>query len=236
MLSGHSRSARGDATHGPMTTPFPALQAAIVDLDGTLVDTLADFHVAINAMLDELALAPLTAHEIERMVGKGSEALIRSALRAVGGDADLYPQAWVAYQRHYRAVNGRHAQVYPGAREGLARLRARGLKLACVTNKPQAFAETLLAAKGLEGSFEFVFGGDAFEQKKPHPLPLRRACEALGSQPRHTLMVGDSVNDALAARAAGCPVALVTYGYNHGQPVREVEADAYLDSLDELAL
>ncbi len=214
--------------------PLPTLQAAIVDLDGTLVDTLGDFTVALNATLSELALPTLERTAIERMVGKGSEHLIRSALHAVGAHADRFRDAWAAYQRHYDATNGRHADVYPGAREGMERLRAQGLKLACVTNKPGRFAEDLLRAKGLRGCFDVVFGGDAFEHKKPHPQPLLEACRALGSEPARTLMVGDSSNDAQAARAAGCPVLLVTYGYNHGQPVTEVDADAWVDSLAAL--
>ncbi len=146
----------------------------------------------------------------------------------------LYPQAWARYQHHYQAINGHHAQVYPGAREGLQALRAAGLPLACLTNKPQAFAEQLLRAKGLDGFFQHVFGGDAFARKKPDPLPLLKTCEALGTAPARTLMVGDSRNDAQAARAAGCPVVLVGYGYNHGEPVRQVDADGFVDALTEL--
>ena len=113
-------------------------------------------------------------------------------------------------------------------------LSARGLRLACLTNKPTNFAVPLLSAKGLEGFFSVVFGGDAFERKKPNPLPLLKTCEALASQPAQTLMIGDSSNDAAAARAAGCPVLLVTYGYNHGEPARSVDADGFVDSLTEL--
>jgi phosphoglycolate phosphatase len=109
-----------------------------------------------------------------------------------------------------------------------------GLRLACLTNKPTEFARPLLQAKGLDAYFEVVFGGDAFERKKPDPLPLLKTCEALGTLPARTLMVGDSSNDARAARAAGCPVVLVTYGYNHGEPVRAVDADGFVDSLAEL--
>lgn len=209
-------------------------QAAIVDLDGTLVDTLGDFTVALNATLTDLSLPTLSRPAIERMVGKGSEHLIRSALQATGGAASAYDAAWAAYQRHYDAANGRHAEVYPGAREGLARLRDAGLRLACVTNKPGRFARDLLEAKSLLQDFEHVFGGDAFERKKPDPQPLLMACRALGSEPARTLMVGDSTNDAQAARAAGCPVVLVTYGYNHGEPVTSVDADAWVDSLARL--
>ncbi|CAM3429432.1 phosphoglycolate phosphatase [Paracidovorax anthurii] len=219
--------------------------AAIVDLDGTMVDTLGDFAEALNRTLADLALPGIAAADIERMVGKGTEHLLRSVLghvlqplaqeqRAERAEA-LYPSAWAAYERHYLAINGQYSRVFAGVAEGLQALRAAGLRLVCVTNKPTAFAVPLLQAKGLSGLFEQVFGGDAFERKKPDPLPLLKACEALGTAPGRTLAIGDSVNDARAARAAGCPVVLVTYGYNHGQPARAVEADAHVDSLQELA-
>ncbi len=214
--------------------PAP-IRAALIDLDGTLVDTLGDFTVALNATLRELGLPDLSRADIERRVGKGSEHLIRSALQAAGGDPALYERAWAAYQRHYDAANGRHAQVYPGVIEGLAFLQARGVRLACVTNKPGRFAHDLLRVKALDGYFEQVHGGDAFPQRKPHPMPLLMAAQGLGTAPAQTLMVGDSSNDAQAARAAGCPVVLVTYGYNHGEPVRSADADAWLDSLAQLA-
>lgn len=225
-----------------MHLSLPALNsldfdAAIVDLDGTMVDTLGDFGAALNGMLADLALPAIAPAAIENMVGKGSEHLIRSVLAHVGA-ADVeavYPQAWERYQHHYLAINGQYARVYDGVREGLQALRAQGLRLACLTNKPLSFAEPLLRAKGLYGLFEHVFGGDSFERKKPDPLPLRKTCEALGTAPARTLMIGDSSNDARAARAAGCPVVLVRYGYNHGEPVQAVDADACIDSLQELA-
>jgi phosphoglycolate phosphatase len=225
-------------------------QAAIIDLDGTMVDTLGDFEVALNRTLAELDLPGVDRLLIERTVGKGSEHLIRSVLAhqlartdvkgigqacpAMSVDA-LYERAWAAYQRHYLAINGQFSDVYPGVVQGLQQMRAAGWALACLTNKPLAFARDLLAAKGLDGYFSQVFGGDSFERKKPDPLPLLRTCEALGTPAAHTLMVGDSQNDAMAARAAGCPVALVTYGYNHGQPIASAPHDWLLDSLAELA-
>jgi phosphoglycolate phosphatase len=214
--------------------PARRIEAAIVDLDGTLVDTLGDFAAALDAVLGELALPGVERAFIERTVGKGSEHLIRSTLAAVGGDPALYDQAWTLYQRHYLAINGRHATVYPGVSEGLDAMAARGLRLVCLTNKPTAFARPLLERRHLLDRFAAVFGGDAFERRKPDPLPLLKACEVLGTPPARTLMVGDSSNDARAARAAGCPVVLVTYGYNHGEPVREVDADGFIDRLDGL--
>ncbi|GAB3367625.1 MULTISPECIES: phosphoglycolate phosphatase [Giesbergeria] len=223
-----------------------ALDAAIIDLDGTMVDTLGDFVEVLHRMLADLGLPPIAATEVECMVGKGTEHLIQSVLdhllalsipelaaRQVAVQA-LFPQAWASYHQHYPTVNGQFSQVYPGVLEGLQALRGWGLPLACLTNKPTAFAQALLRAKGLEVFFTQVFGGDAFAKKKPDPLPLRKTCEALGTTPARTLVVGDSSNDAQAARAAGCPVVLVTYGYNHGQPVRQVDADGWIDTLARL--
>lgn len=207
------------------------LEAAIVDLDGTMVDTLGDFVAALNAMLGDLSLRQVERPAVERMVGKGSEHLIRAVLEHVGAPAGRYEAAWQAYQSHYLRINGQYSALYPGVLEGLQVLRQRGLKLACLTNKPGEFARPLLRAKGLDGFFAQVFGGDAFARKKPDPLPLLETCKALGSAPGRTLMIGDSSNDAQAARAAGCPVLLVTYGYNHGEPVRAVDADGFLESL-----
>ena len=235
----------------PIHYDLTRFDAAIVDLDGTMVDTLGDFAVSLNHMLGDLSLPPVAPAAIEKMVGKGSEHLILSALAhvmssggAVPGSADaevlharaqaLFDQAWERYQHHYLAINGQHSAVYPGVIEGLKALRSRGLRLACLTNKPTSFAKPLLAAKGLDGFFDFAFGGDAFARKKPDPLPLLKTCEALGTAPARTLMIGDSSNDAKAARAAGCPVVLVTYGYNHGEPIRGVDADGLVDSLAEI--
>ena len=215
--------------------------AAIVDLDGTMVDTLGDFVVALNLMLVDLGLPKVTPETVRPLVGKGSEHLILSVLERVLAPAEAsavqarFDAAWARYQHHYSHVNGLHSALYPGVVEGLRALHARGLGLACLTNKPTAFAKVLLAAKGLDGFFSLVFGGDAFVRKKPDPLPLRKTCEALGSKPARTLMLGDSSNDARAARAAGCPVVLVSYGYNHGEPVRGVDADGFVDSLEEIS-
>lgn len=226
-----------------------AFQAAIVDLDGTMVDTLGDFEVALNRTLADLDLPPVTRTLVEHTIGKGSEHLIRSVLAhqlalpelteatdvCASRSVDiLYAPAWQRYQQHYRQINGAHSDVYPGVAEGLQALRDAGLMLACLTNKPLAFARDLLAAKQLAGHFSQVFGGDSFERKKPDPLPLFKTCEALGTLPAQTLMVGDSSNDAQAGHAAGCGVVLVTYGYNHGQPIRQTPALAWVDALTDI--
>jgi phosphoglycolate phosphatase len=211
------------------------MQAAIIDLDGTLVDTLGDFSAALDATLAELGWPAVPIGVVAGFIGKGSEHLIRSVLAEVGAAPQAYDAAWQSYQRHYLAINGQHSTVYPGVPEGLKALREAGLRLACVTNKPTSFAKPLLQSKGLAGYFDVVFGGDAFTRKKPDPLPLLKACEALGAHPGATLAIGDSSNDAQAARAAGCTVLLVTYGYNHGEPVRAVAADGFLDSLADVS-
>ena len=222
-----------------------AIQAAIVDLDGTMVDTLGDFELALNHTLGDLDLPPITRALVAQTVGKGSEHLIRTVLAhqlalpgaqagaCVTVDA-LYEPAWQRYQHHYLRCNGQHADVYPGVVEGLQALQGANIRLACLTNKPLSFARPLLEAKGLTRFFEHVFGGDSFERKKPDPLPILKTCEALGVAAGNTLMVGDSSNDAQAAHAAACPVVLVTYGYNHGHPVQETPAAAWLDSLAQL--
>jgi phosphoglycolate phosphatase len=221
------------------------INAVIVDLDGTMVHTMGDFVAAINLMLDDLGMDPTVfradAARIEPLVGKGSENLIKQVLdlvtiaRPAIKNIASVDQALASYQRYYRAINGVYATVYPGVVAGLEQLKARGFRLACLTNKPAAFAHALLKAKQLDSFFEVTFGGNSFERKKPDPLPLLKTCEALGSLPSQTLMVGDSSNDALAALSAGCPVVLVTYGYNHGQPVRAVDADGFVDSLADLS-
>ena len=201
------------------------LQAAIVDLDGTMIDTVGDFELALNLMLADFDSAPVERSFIETAVGQGSENLIRRTLEFIQNRAAepnkpaqaamkfiVFETALERYQHHYLAVNGQASQVYPGVVQGLGHLRAIGWQLACVTNKPGAFARPLLQSKGLAGYFTHVFGGDAFARKKPDPLPILKACQALGIPPARTLVIGDSSNDALAARAAGCPVVLVTYG------------------------
>ena len=234
----------------PTCWPLGVYDAVMVDLDGTMVDTMGDFVMALNLMLADVlppnsAITTLDAATVSRMVGKGSEHLVKCALNHVQSQAgcaksaiDLvvnFEAAYASYQRHYAAVNGLHSALYPGVTKGLHVLQTAGLKLVCLTNKPLAFACSLIKLKGLDGFFSEVFGGDSFERKKPDPLPLLKACEFLGTLPARTLMIGDSSNDARAARAAGCPVLLVTYGYNHGEPVRAVDADGFIDSLADLA-
>lgn len=214
-----------------------AVQAAIIDLDGTMIDTLGDFHAALSRLMDELGLPAVSREQVEHRIGKGSEYLVLQTLRIHLPDdqaQDLYPRAIETYQRIYGTINGQYSNPFPGVPEGLAALKAAGLRLACITNKPTRYARELLDLKGLLPHFEVVNGGDAFPRKKPDPMPLVETCKQIGLPTAVVLMIGDSQNDALAARAAGCPVALVTYGYNHGEPVRAVDADGFADRIGDL--
>ena len=214
------------------------IRAAIIDLDGTMLDTVPDFHVAINAMRAELTLAPITRERIAVMIGKGSENLIRSVLALDFDAADVearFEQAMAAYQRHYLAINGDFAVLYPDVIAGLQAIKDQGLRLACVTNKPIAFATPLLAQKGLAGFFEVVYGGDSLARKKPDPMPLLQVCADFDLAPGQVVAIGDSSNDAEAARAAGCFVLTVPYGYNHGQSIHDTDSDGIVSSLLEAA-
>ena len=221
------------------------VEACMIDLDGTLVDTMGDFDAVVALMLKDLGLPALERIHLEGMVGKGSEHLIHSVLKRQKplkdaaalppSDAEL-KQAWHLYQDHYQRINGQASAVYPGVVAGLQGLAAMGLPMACLTNKPRGLAQKLLEQKGLSEYFQVVFGGDSFDRKKPDPLPLIKTCEVLGFEPSQVLMIGDSSNDAQAAHAAGCKLVLLSHGYNHGQPIREVPARLRLDSLAEILL
>lgn len=218
---------------------FPLrVRAVLIDLDGTLLDTIPDLAVAANLMLAELGRPPLEETLIRTFVGKGIPNLVERVLAgAVDGGAgpELRARALPVYERCYERVNGAHTAVYPGVIEGLEQLRSQGFPLACVTNKSGRFTLPLLERMALLPYFAAVVAGDALPRKKPDPDQLLHACAKLGVAPREMLMIGDSVNDARAARAAGCPVFCVTYGYNEGADVRELDVDAIVDSLTEAA-
>lgn len=214
------------------------IRAAIIDLDGTMLDTVPDFEAALNGMRAELGLAPITQETIKPLVGKGSEKLVRDALlldwEAARVDA-VFDEALAGYQRHYLAINGDRSTLFDGVIQGLQAMRDMGLRLVCVTNKPIAFTLPLLDQKGLAPYFERVFGGDSFAKKKPDPMPMLGACAALDLPPSKVVAIGDSSNDAESARAAGCFVLTVPYGYNHGRPIQEINSDGIVSSLLEAA-
>jgi phosphoglycolate phosphatase len=214
------------------------IAGVIVDLDGTMAHTAQDFLVAINAVRGELELPPLSLALIETFVGKGTDHLVQCAL-AVGLPAvqvELhFKHALKRYHDHYHAINGQYVTVYEGVHEGLTLMQRKGLRLACVTNKPIAFATPLLQKLELDRYFELVYGGDSFPWKKPDPYPLLQVCKDFEVEPQRMVAIGDSINDALAARAAGCRVLNVPYGYNHGRPIQDVDSDGIVQTLLEAA-
>jgi len=220
-----------------MSQIFPLrVKAVTIDLDGTLADTIPDLAEAANMMLRELDRPGLERELIRTFVGKGIPKLVERALAGnLEGSvpAGLLARALPIYERCYAEVNGKHTVIYPGVSEGLRTLRAMQLPLACVTNKAERFTLALLEHLQLARCFEQVIAGDTLPQKKPDPQPLLHACRGFGIAPGDMLMIGDSANDVEAARAAGCPVFCVTYGYNEGRDVRELDVDAIVASLIE---
>jgi phosphoglycolate phosphatase len=214
---------------------FPLrVKAVTIDLDGTLLDTIPDLAAAANLMLSELDCPPLPESRIRTFVGKGIANLVERTLEAaaVGPvEPEKRRRGLELFDRHYRNVNGRHTTMYPGVQEGLDALRARDFPLACVTNKSERFTLPLIDVLGLAPYFVQVVCGDTLARKKPDPAPLLYAAREMGVAPNEMLMIGDSLNDTQAARAAACPVFCVTYGYNEGLDVRSLDTDALLSSL-----
>ena len=187
-------------------------------------------------VLLDLKLPKLQLELVRTFVGKGIANLVARSLQAsLGRDPgpELMTRALPIYEGHYDRVNGDTTTVYPGVREGLDALRQAGFPLACITNKAARFTAPLLERIGFARYFAVVVAGDTLPKKKPDPLPLTHAAERMAVQPGEMLMIGDSINDAQAARAAGCPVFCVPYGYNEGQDVRTLDVDAIVPSLIE---
>lgn len=224
-----------------MTRSVPSLsgiQAIILDLDGTLLDTAPDLAAAANAVRADFGLPALTLARVASFVGKGAESLMHRALTdSLEGviEASRLKGAMDRFEHHYERENGLQAKLYPGVSAGLSLMKARGLRLACVTNKPYQFSIKLLQQKGLLADMEFVLGGDSLQQRKPEPLPFLVACERFGLRAEQVLAIGDSANDALAARRAGLPVFAVPYGYNEGRGVESLDVDAIVVSLEAAA-
>ena len=210
------------------------IKAVLIDLDGTLLDTVPDLAEAANVMLAVLGRPTLPVEAIRDFVGKGIPNLVGRCLGFPGeSDAPEARQALAVFWRHYAAANGRRTRIYPGVLEGLRAMRAAGLKTACVTNKAAAFTGPLLEATGLAALLDLTVSGDTLAEKKPHPLPFLHICSRFGIAPAEALVVGDSRNDVAGARAAGCPVFCVPYGYSEGEDVRDLGADAIGATLEE---
>jgi phosphoglycolate phosphatase len=207
------------------------------DLDGTLIDSVPDLAVAVNAMNEHLGLPARREDEVRHWVGNGVRCLVE---RSLTGRVDVAPEE-ALFQSGYalfRQAYGEHVYVdsrlYPGVREGLDYLRRKRYPLACVTNKSSAFTGRVLAAAELQPYFGLTISGDTLAHKKPHPEPLQHAAAHFGVEPASAWMIGDSENDIKAARAAGSVAIGVSYGYNYGRSIAAADPDRLLDSLTEL--
>lgn len=216
-----------------MVPAMNPIRSVTIDLDGTLLDTVPDLAAAANAMMRELGRPEFPIDVVASFVGRGIPKLVERCLPDL--DAAAVAQAQDIFRRHYATENGRRSALFPGVLEGLQAFRAAGLRMAVITNKAAAFTEPLLLATELAPWFGFAVSGDSLPEKKPHPMPLLHACERMGTRPAENLHIGDSRHDAAAARAAGCPVFIVPYGYNEGDDVQEIDCDAIVASLAEAA-
>ncbi len=208
-----------------------------MDLDGTLVDSVPDLAYCIDAMMERLGRPPRGETAVRTWVGNGVERLVQRALTGqLEGEADAadFERAQRIFLDLYRANISGRSRLYPGVRDGLDYLKNAGYPLGCVTNKPAQFAEPLLRDLGVRDYFGIVVSGDTLPRRKPDPLPLLHAAAHFGVEPGDALMVGDSVSDVKAARAAGFAIVCMTYGYNHGVDIRTAHPDAVIDSLIEI--
>lgn len=210
-------------------------RAVLFDLDGTLLDTIADLADAANLMLSELGRPARSQDEVHSFVGKGIPNLVRRCMTegTVASEAEIETAVGL-FRQHYARVNGVRTRIYPGVTELLATLRARDLPLAVVTNKAEAFTLPLLERMEIAHYFDTVVSGDTLAVKKPDPATVQLACTRLGVAATEALMIGDSANDALAAQGAGMPVLLVTYGYSEGVPVDTIECDGLVSNALEV--
>jgi phosphoglycolate phosphatase len=219
-----------------MKPVFPlAVKMVMIDLDGTLIHTAPDLADCANRMLADLGRAPAPVETVMTWIGNGVPRLVKRALTGqmmAEPETALFDKALAIFQQHYLAHVSDLSRPFPGVVAGLARLKARGFHLACITNKAAIFTLPLLRNLDLDNYFELVLSGDSLPKHKPDPLPLLHACQHFGISPDHGILVGDSSNDVEAARAAGMPVICVTYGYNHGHDIRESHPDAVVDSLE----
>lgn len=208
----------------------------LIDVDGTLVDSVPDLAFCIDAMMERLGRPPYGEAVVRNWVGNGVERLVRRALIGqLDGEPDQadFERAFPIFVKLYRENTSGRSHLYPGIREGLDYLRDAGYPLGSVTNKAAQFTEPLLRDLGVRDYFDIVISGDTLPRKKPDPLPLLHAAEHFGVAPETALMVGDSVSDVKAARAAGFAIVCMSYGYNHGIDIRTAEPDTVIDSLTE---
>ena len=210
-----------------------SVNAIVIDLDGTLLNTAPELTTAANRMLRDMDYTPVSEELLASYIGNGISWLVKRALTGemhATPDAALYEHALPIFEKHYAELL-LNSKAYDGVVEGLDAMQAGGFRLGCITNKLAHYTEPLLRGVGLAKYFEIVLSGDTLPEKKPHPLPLLHAAKFFGVPIEKMLLIGDSLNDTVAARAAGCPVFCVPYGYNHGEPVETLDQDAVIASL-----
>jgi len=209
----------------------------LIDVDGTLVDSVPDLSYCVDTMMTQLGRAPWGEARVRDWVGNGVERLVKRALiGALEGEPEPadFERAYPLFLQLYAENTSKRSILYPGVREGLDMLKGAGYRLGCVTNKAAQFTEPLLQDLGVFEDFSIVISGDSLPQKKPDPAPLLHGAAFFGCEPRHALMVGDSVSDVKAARAAGFQIICMSYGYNHGVDIRDAHPDAVIDALTEV--
>lgn len=218
---------------------FPiTIKAVVIDLDGTLLNTAPDLAYAAELMMAELGLPAVPLATIKTYIGNGVSRLAKRVLTGdmdAEPDADLFARAYPLYEKHYGANVSRYSRPFDGVVAGLEAFKAMGVHIACITNKAEKYTVPLLKDTGLFDYFELVLSGDSLPKRKPDPLPLLHACKLFGIEPHELLLIGDSLNDTQAARAAGCPVFCVPYGYNRGRSVEELDLDAVTPTLLDAA-
>lgn len=209
----------------------------LIDVDGTLVDSVPDLAYCVDEMMKQLGMPTHGEAKVRNWVGNGVERLTRRALIGqLNGEPDeaLFDKAYPIFLDLYAKNTSQRSVLYPGVREGLDYLKSAGYKLGCVTNKAALFTIPLLKDLGVHDDFENIVCGDTLPEKKPHPMPLLHSAEVMGVKPEESLMVGDSMSDVKAARAAGFQIICMSYGYNHGEDIRDSNPDAVIDSMAEL--
>jgi phosphoglycolate phosphatase len=209
----------------------------LIDVDGTLVDSVPDLAYCVDEMMTTLGRSPCGELRVRDWVGNGVERLVRRALSGTldgePDDAD-FNRAYPVFLELYAENTSVRSCLYPGVREGIDMLKAANYRLGCVTNKAARFTEPLLKDLGVYDDFAIVISGDTLTKKKPDPAPLLHAARYFGCDPANAMMVGDSVSDVAAARAAGFQIVCMSYGYNHGIDIRESAPDAVINTLTEI--
>lgn len=217
-----------------LTTLGYTPKLVMFDLDGTLVDSVADISLSLNRALGDMALEAVSEVQVRRWIGRGASRLMYCVLEHLRQPPEQHDTLMARFMVRYEASVCEVSEPYEGARELLFALKAQGVHLACVTNKPYTPAKALLEALDMLSPFDLLLGGDSLPHKKPHPEPLQHCLQHFEVKAEEALMVGDSRNDVEAARAAGVRVLAVPYGYNHGEPVAETKPDWLVESLAEL--